>query len=80
MGLVFNNLLVFLDARRRGASFARTLTMGRQQMTVSAGGVRRLAEVELFRTQQSDYTLSNCRASEPWTSLLRAENAIEHNA
>lgn len=43
MGLVYNNFRVFLDARRRGASFARTLTVGRQQMYVSADEVRRLA-------------------------------------
>lgn len=43
MGLVYNNFRIFLDARRRGASFARTLTLGRQQMYVSADEVRRLA-------------------------------------
>lgn len=85
MGLVYKNFQVFLDARRRGASFARTLAVGRQQMTFSAGEVRRTLPTRILwqfqgSQQLRDYALSNLKVYEPWTSLPRTENAIEHNA
>ena len=44
MGLVYNNLRVLLSARRQGTSFARTLTIGRQQLYLAPREVRWLAQ------------------------------------
>lgn len=44
MGLVYSNFRILLDARRRGASFESVVTLGRQQIYLSALEARLLAE------------------------------------
>ncbi|MCC7418285.1 MAG: hypothetical protein IT176_14210 [Acidobacteria bacterium] len=44
MGIVGSNAAFYLEARRGGVTFARTLTLGRQRLYVTAGELRSLAD------------------------------------
>ena len=52
MGIIRSNATFYLEARRRGVSFTRTMTLGRQRLYVRPAELRQLAET--FRPELRD--------------------------
>jgi hypothetical protein len=77
MGLVYNNFRVFLDARRRGASFESVLTLGRQQMYLSDDEVRLLAQEFPEYVQATHGCPQAGEYCEPWLHRWLGCNRLE---
>ena len=55
MGLIYSNARLLFDARRQGFSFDRTVTLGRQQISIDARGYDALAkEFKVFASDLND--------------------------